>query len=385
MAIRKSPRGSRLLIAENVAGGGAFAFLHDGARVLSRKRVRVKTGLVCGPGFVDLQCNGFAGVDFNRRETEPVVIAGAIRAMWEHGCTEVLPTFITAPPDALDEYLGDMVKALATDREAAASVPGFHLEGPFISPKDGARGAHPVAHVRPVDRRLWRRWQRVAAGRIGLVTLAPEVTGAMEFIRELRREKVLPAIGHTLADAACVRAAADAGAMMSTHLGNGCPRMLPRHENVIFAQLAEERLAASFIADGVHLPAETLRVLWRARGPEKCMLVTDAIAAAGAPPGIYSIGELTVEVGADRVVRQPGQPYLAGSALTMNDAVAGLVNMTGMPLADAWDAASRRPWDLLRKAGAVRGRPRSEIVARWRGGRLEVLAAFRGNRVLWAK
>lgn len=374
-----------MLVAEDVFGGGTFAFLHDGARVISRKRVRARADAVCGPGFVDLQCNGYAGVDFNRRETEPVVIAGAIRAMWENGCTEVLPTFITAAPDAIDEYLSDMAKALASDRDAAASVPGFHLEGPFISPEAGARGANPLAHVRAVDRRLWRRWQRLAGGRIKLVTVAPEVGGALKFIGMLRAENVLPAIGHTLADAACVRAAADAGAMMSTHLGNGCPQMLPRHNNVIIAQLAEERLAASFIPDGVHLPEETLRVLWRARGAEKSVIVTDAIAAAGAPPGIYSIGDLEMDVGEDRVVRRPGAPNLAGSALTMDRAVAGLANMTGMPLADAWRAASLRPWDLLRKAGAVRGRPRSEIVARWSGGRLEVLAAFRGNRVLWAR
>jgi N-acetylglucosamine-6-phosphate deacetylase len=343
--------------------------------------VRKRATAVFGPGFVDMQCNGYAGVDFNRRETEPIVIAEAIRAMWEHGCTEVLPTFITAAPDALDEYLNDVHKALEGDVETARSVPGFHLEGPFISPEDGARGAHPPKHVRPVDAKLWRRWQKAAGGRIRLVTIAPEVRGAIPFIRKLREEKVLPAIGHTLADAACVASATEAGAMMSTHLGNGCPQNMHRHQNPIFAQLGEDRLLASFIADGIHLPPEVLRALWRAKGGG--ILVTDAMAAAGAPPGRYSIGELELEVGADRIVRQPGSPNFAGSALTMNEAVANLVRFAHIPLADAWDAASLVPWALLTKAGVVRGPLTSTVIGNFADGELKMVAALRGGRVLW--
>jgi N-acetylglucosamine-6-phosphate deacetylase len=231
--------------------------------------------------------------------------------------------------------------------------------------------------------KLWRRWQKEAGDRIRLVTVAPEVRGACEFIRLLRTEKVLPALGHTLADAACVSRACDAGAMMSTHLGNGCPQMIHRHRNPIFAQLGEDRLAASFIPDGVHLPPEVLRSLWRAKAVG--VLVTDAMAAAGAPPGRYSIGELEVEVGADRIVRQPGSPNLAGSALTMNDAVANLVRFARVPLAEAWDAASLRPWALLTAARAVRGPLRSTLIAKWSEGKFTPLAALRGERVLWAK
>jgi N-acetylglucosamine-6-phosphate deacetylase len=275
-----------------------------------------------------------------------------------------------------------MIQALASDIEAARSVPGFHLEGPFISRIDGARGAHPAAHVRAVSEKLWKRLQTVAQGRIKLVTVAPEVRGALPFIRQLRSENVLPAIGHTMADAECVAAAAEAGAMMSTHLGNGCPQMIHRHHNPIFAQLGEDRLAASFIADGIHLPPEVLRSLWRAKGAARCVLVTDAMAAAAAPPGRYSIGEIEVQVDEDRVVRQPGTKNLAGSALTMEDAVAGLVRMAGVSLAEAWNAASIRPWELLRQAGAAKRRPESSVIARWNGSELHVVAAFRGTRVL---
>jgi N-acetylglucosamine-6-phosphate deacetylase len=360
-------------------------FTIDGDEAFGRRARRKDTDLVFGPGFFDLQCNGFEGVDFNRRETAPIVIAGAIRSMWEHGCTEVLPTFITAAPDALEEFISDMLQALASDAEVARSVPGFHLEGPFISPVEGARGAHPAAHVRKVSEKLWTRLQNVAQGKIRLVTLAPEVAGALPFIQRLRAEKVLPAIGHTVADAARISAAADAGAMMSTHLGNGCPHTIPRHANPIFAQAGEDRLSASFIADGVHLPPEVLRTLWRAKGSARSVLVSDAMAGASAPPGRYSIGELEVQVGEDRVVRQPGTKNLAGSALTMENAVAGLVRMAGVPLTEAWNAASVRPWELLRSAGAVKRKPESLAVARWDGNDLEVVATFRGTRVLWAK
>lgn len=372
------------LLAAHYQTGELVEFNLDYEDADSRRVRKGDTDLVFGPGFVDLQCNGFEGVDFNRRETEPIIIAGAIRSMWEHGCTEVLPTFITAAPDALEEFIVDMLQALESDPEAERTVPGFHLEGPFISPVDGARGAHPLEHTRKVSTKLWAQLQKIARGKIKLVTLAPEVRGALPFIAQLRSEKVLPAIGHTMADAATIALAAEAGAMMSTHLGNGCPQMVNRHTNPIFAQLGEDRLAASFIADGIHLPPEVLRSLWRAKGTARSVLVTDAMAAASAPPGRYSIGEIEVQVGEDRVVRQPGTKNLAGSALTTEHAVAGLVRMAGVSLAEAWDAASIRPWELLRKAGAVKRRPESVVVARWAKGQLKVVATFRGTRVLWA-
>jgi N-acetylglucosamine-6-phosphate deacetylase len=196
---------------------------------------------------------------------------------------------------------------------------------------------------------------------------------------------VVPALGHTLADAATIAAAAEAGALLSTHLGNGCPELLHRHQNPIFAQLGEDRLSATFIADGLHLPGEVLRALWRAKGATRSLLSSDAMAAAGAPPGRYSIGELELEVGADGIVRQPGKKHFAGSTLTMDHAVANLVRLAGVSLSEAWTAASVGPWELLRRAGAVKKRPETCVVARWSEGKLEVLATFRGTRVLWSK
>ena len=327
------------------------------------------SSLVFGPGFIDLQCNGFAGVDFNHPSTTAQQVATTVSALRRSGCTQFLPTIITHSPDRIEHLLRILVAARALDPAVRRAVPGFHLEGPFISPEDGARGAHPREHVRPVERVLWRRWQRAAEGGIRLVTLAPEARGAIPFIRQLHAEKVTVALGHTLATRSQIAAAANAGAQLATHLGNGCPQQIHRHHNPVFAQLADDRLAASFIADGVHLPPDVLRTFFRAKGAARAILVTDAMAAAGAPAGRYTLGDLVLEVGRDRIVRQPGQPHFAGSGLAMNDAVATLMRDADATLAQAWSAASTNPRRLLGLA------PTREIVIAAPGAaRLEVVA-----------
>ena len=369
------------IVAAHYRTGETWEFSLAGRRVKSRRRVRAKAEALFGPGFVDLQCNGFQGVDFNHPDDTSEVCAEAIRAMWETGVAHVLPTLITASKSWFKENILQLNEALALDPNVRRSVPGYHLEGPFISLADGARGAHPLEDIAPISTKLWRELQRLAEGRFRLVTLAPELRGACAFIAALRKENVLPALGHTLATHAQVVAACDAGALMTTHLGNGCLQTIHRHANPIFAQLGEPRLAASLIADGAHLPPEVLRSFAAALGA-RAVLVTDAMSAAAAPPGRYSIGKLVIEVGTDGVVRQPGAANLAGSALTMDRAVLNFAKLAGVSLADAWDAASLRPWGLLRKAGVVRtSQPGSTVLAT---SELKVLAAMHGSRVLWA-
>lgn len=372
------------LRAQHYRTGAVEEFVFENDRVISRQRVLDASGaeLVFGPGFVDLQCNGYAGIDYNHPDSIPEQIQHSIRAMWRHGCTMVLPTVITAAPERIEHLFRNLVAAMASP-EVRRSIPGFHLEGPFISPVDGARGAHPLQHVCPPDTALLTRFQRAAEGLIRLVTLAPEVSGAVPFVSELRKMNILPAIGHTMADAATVRAATEAGALMSTHLGNGCPNTMHRHLNPIFAQLGQPGLAASVIPDGVHLPAEVLTSIARAKGRDLTMIVTDAMAAAGAPPGSYTIGDLTLEVGSDNVVRKPGTPYLAGSALTMNQGVAYFAAATDCRLVDAWDAASKGPIRLLRAAGAVKRADPGTIIAKVGEGEFAVAATLRGTNVLW--
>jgi N-acetylglucosamine-6-phosphate deacetylase len=236
-----------------------------------------------------------------------------------------------------------------------------------------------------VNIRVWERLQRAAENGIVLHTLAPEVRGAMPFITRLRSENVLPAIGHTMATTAHVEQAVAAGALMSTHLGNGCPQMLNRHVNPVLAQLGCDGLSASLITDGIHLPPEVVRIFLRAKGLAETVVVTDCMAAAGAPPGRYTLADYELEVGPDRVVRQPGCPNFAGSALTMDQAIANFAAMGRVSLADAWDAGSVLPWRLLRKARPqlTKRHENGWVIAKPLSGALQVRASWRGKELLW--
>jgi N-acetylglucosamine-6-phosphate deacetylase len=293
------------------------------------------------PGFVDIQVNGFAGVDFNSRETTVDGVAKATAGLRATGVTRVLPTLITGP---LDRFAA-CARTINSVREHA--IAGIHMEGPYISPSDGPRGAHPRAHVIPASRDDFKRRQDAADGRIALVTLAPEVPGAIDLIEYLAQIDVRVAIGHSEAPPEIVRTAIRAGATMSTHLGNGCAAILPRHPNLIWEQLAADELLASLIVDGHHLPAATVKASIRAKSPERIILTTDAMAAAGCPAGVYRIGDVDVDVGPDRRVSLRGTPYLAGSALTMPEAVANTVRFTGLSLDEVLPMASTLPADYM--------------------------------------
>ena len=190
---------------------------------------------------------------------------------------------------------------------------------------------------------FFERRQEAARGRIVLVTLAPEVEGAIALIEWLVTTGVRVAIGHTAATGDQIAAAVSAGATLSTHLGNGCAADLPRHPNLIWDQLADDRLHASVIVDGHHLPASTVKAMTRAKGPERTILVSDAIAAAGCNPGRYTIGGVECELHGDGRVSLPGTPFLAGSSLTLDRAIENTVRFTGLPVADVSAMASTGP------------------------------------------
>jgi N-acetylglucosamine-6-phosphate deacetylase len=289
------------------------------------------------PGFVDLQVNGFAGVDFNDPATTTEQVAHAVGAMRATGVTRCLPTLITS---SLEVFSRCSRTVLACRDE---SVAGLHMEGPYISPVDGPRGAHPRGDVREASIDDFERRQAAAQGRIRLVTLAPEAPRAISLIEYLVEHGVQVAIGHTAASSAQIADAVAAGATLSTHLGNGCASVLPRHPNVIWDQLADDTLFASFIVDGHHLPASTVRAMVRAKGVARSILVTDAIAAAGSPPGRYRLGSLDVELDSTGRVAAPGASNLAGSALTMDRAVANTVRFTGLSLEEVLPMASTIP------------------------------------------
>jgi N-acetylglucosamine-6-phosphate deacetylase len=288
-------------------------------------------------GFFDLQVNGFAGVDFNDPSTTPDRVRAAVDALRARGVTRFLPTIISSSLPVFARCAALLSKA------GTNAIAGIHMEGPYISPEDGARGAHRREDTAAASIDDFSRRQEAAAGRIRLVTLAPEVPGALKLIEHLRANGIRVAIGHTAATPEQVREAVRAGATLSTHLGNGCAQMLPRHPNFLWEQLAADELVASLIVDGHHLPPATVKSMVRAKTPGRVVLVTDAIAAAGQPPGEYQLGALRVRLDENGRVAVPGQSNLAGSALSMDRAVGNTVRFAGVALEEALAMASTRP------------------------------------------
>jgi N-acetylglucosamine-6-phosphate deacetylase len=303
--------------------------------------------------------------------------------MHSTGVTRFLPTVITGPPDAMLAALRNLARAKET-LEEGASIEGFHIEGPHISPEDGPRGAHPVQWVRPPDLDEFRRWQEAANGHVRLVTLSPEWPGARRYIEHITSKGVVASIGHTKADRRQIQDAVKAGATLSTHLGNGAHATLPRHPNYIWEQLAEDRLAASFIVDGMHLPDSFLRVALRAKGMGRSVLVTDAVAPAMCEPGAYQLGEVEIELRADGRVVMLGGERLAGSSLRMDHAIGNVIRMAGVSLGEAVGMATRNPARVGRIAGRDRGLEvgdRADLVRFVvEDGRLRVVETFVSGR-----
>ena len=212
---------------------------------------------------------------------------------------------------------------------------GFHVEGPWISPHDGPRGAHPRAHVRAPSVEEFQAMQDAAEGQIRLVTLSPEHAEAPAVIEHMAESGVVVSIGHTDASRTQIADAVRAGATMSTHLGNGAHATMPRHGNYIVHQLAEDRLYAGLIVDGIHLPTDFVKVAVRAKGLGKCILVTDAVAPAHCPPGLYNLGEQQVELLPERRVELVSTRRLAGSALSMDRGIENVTSMAGISLGEA--------------------------------------------------
>ncbi len=307
--------------------------------------------LYLSPGFIDLQVNGFAAVDYNHPRTPHEDIARSLRAQFATGVARLYPTVITGAPAEMLECLRNLAAARESLPDGAA-IDGFHVEGPHISPEDGPRGAHPRQWVRPPDLDEFHRWQDAAGGRLRIVTLSPEWPEAIRYIEHITREGVVAAIGHTQAGGEQIAEAVAAGATLSTHLGNGAHQLLRRHPNYIWEQLAEDRLMADFIVDGIHLDGAFLKSAIRAKTVDRSILVTDASAPAGATPGRYYLADQPVDLTEDGRVVLAGTDRLAGSALHMHRGVENLMRLAGLSLADAIRMATINP----ARAGKVPGR-----------------------------
>ncbi|MCI0421370.1 MAG: amidohydrolase family protein [Acidobacteria bacterium] len=324
------------------------------------------------PAFFDVQVNGFAGVDFNSPGLSPEGIWDAIAKLREKGVVFFCPTVITHS----FEHLAGCLRALdhvCGDPAAASCLPAIHLEGPWISREDGPRGAHPLEHAREADWDEFLRLQECAGGRIGMVTLAPEVPGALPMIERLAAAGIVVAIGHTAAEPRTIREAVQAGARMSTHLGNGSHLQIPRHHNYVWEQLAADGLWASFIVDGHHLPPAVVKCMVRAKGVQRSILTSDAISAAGMPPGNYRLGAVDIVVQPNYRAERAGgagSGILAGSALDLLRGVENVIRFAGVTLYEATAMASTNPACLMglsNRLGKVEpGREANVIIFEWK-------------------
>lgn len=326
----------------------------DGPRIAAVTELRTAPDVLVLPGLVDVQVNGYGGHDVNADDLSPGDVADLVRELWRHGTTTLCPTIITAPEDRIVRNLRVIAAAREADPLVRHAIPAVHVEGPYLAPEDGPRGAHDTEHLRDPDLDEFGRWQEAGGGLVKIVTLAPERAGAAGYIAELARRDVIVSIGHTAAAPADIARAVAAGARLSTHLGNGAHAVIRRHPNYIWAQLAEDRLTASFIADGHHLPADTFTAMLRAKGIDRALLVSDSVTLAGCAPGDYTTpvgGRITVC--ADGRVTLPGGELLAGSGSSLIECVAWAVARTEVDLGTAMRLAAANPARLL---GTDRGR-----------------------------
>lgn len=290
------------------------------------------------PGFVDIHCHGGGGAAF--WDIEPDNVARAVAAHRAHGTTTMLASLVSRPVPELASQTAALAE-LVQD----GLIAGIHLEGPFLS---GARcGAHDPAVLRPPSAEAVRTLLDAGRGSVRMVTLAPELTGALDAVRELTGEGVLAAVGHTDATLDQAQAAVDAGATVATHLFNGMRPLHHREPGPIAALLEDERVTLELISDLVHLHPKILRTIARYAGPDRAVLVTDAIAAAGAGDGVYRVGGLEVEVRDGVSTLKGDDGAIAGSTLTMDRAFRHFVQDAGLSVVEAVAATATRPARLL--------------------------------------
>jgi N-acetylglucosamine-6-phosphate deacetylase len=300
------------------------------------------------PGWLDIQINGFGGHDPNANDASPELTASMVRALWPFGVTGIGVTICTESEAHIVQSLTAIARACEADPLIAASVVGIHVEGPHIAREDGPRGAHPLRHVRPPDVAEYRRWQAAAGGRIRIVTLSPEYDEAPGYIEAIVADGVVASIGHTAATSDQIRAAVDAGASWSTHLGNGAHAVIRRHPNYIWDQLAEDRLNAGFIFDGQHLPPAVMKAFVRAKQVERTILVSDALFVAGLPLGVYALPDgQPVELRSTGRLELQDSPYLAGAVAALPVGVANAVRHAGVTWRDACRMVTANPSRLL--------------------------------------
>ncbi len=295
------------------------------------------------PGYFDFQINGFGGIDFQAETVSLAEMEHAVAVMRRHQVAGIFLTLITDEIDSHCRRLDQFEKLCRVNPAIGQMIVGYHIEGPWLSPEPGFRGAHPPGPMHAPSLAEFERLQAAANGRIRLITLAPEWPGSAECITAITKAGVHISLGHTNASESQIDDAIRAGARFATHVGNGTPLQMHRHDNVVQRLLARDELTACLIPDGVHLPPFVLQNFFRAKPSGRVFFTTDAMSGAGAPPGRYRIGRLDIEVGTDGIARNPGGNGFAGSTLTPDEGVRKCMSFLGISAATArelWSTTS---------------------------------------------
>ena len=342
--------------------------IEDGiiVRIREVKRLSDPHPVFIAPGLIDNQVNGFAGVSFcfAGGELTREGIFKATQELWKKGVTTYLPTLTTNTKEVLKHNLA-LLSDSKNDSALLGSIAGFHLEGPYISPIDGYRGAHPLKYVRKPDWNEFMELYEASGKNIKTITIAPELDGAMEFIRKCTAMGIVVAIGHHNATREIIEEAVLNGARISTHLGNGCANTINRHVNPLWPQLANDKLIASIICDGFHLRDEEITVFYKIKGPDKTIITSDVTSFAALPPGEYKNEEgETIELTKEGMLRLPAQNVLYGSASPISRGVARILKITGCSLGEAIRMSSTNPAKLygLSDRGVIETGKRADLI-----------------------
>ncbi len=320
--------------------------------------------LVIAPGLIDNQINGYANIDFSGSELSADGVINAAREIWREGVTTFLPTLITNSHEMLVRNFSILSDALNRDKYLELSVPGFHLEGPYISPDEGYRGCHPVRYIRKPSWIEFTIYQKASGMRIIQVTLAPELEGAPEFIRLCKQNGIITSIGHSNSSAEQISRAVENGVSLSTHLGNGCANFIHRHYNPIWPQQANEKITPSIIADGFHLLPEELKVFFKVKGAGNIILTSDVIYLAGMAPGKYTFLGSEVILTEEGMLKNTEMNCLAGASFPLKRGVENMIRFTECTLAEAIDMASSNVAHIYRLTdrGALSVGKRADLI-----------------------
>ena len=327
-------------ISDLIVDRGVLTTIHPASKI--QADLGGKTAHIIPP-LMDIQVNGLAGIDLQAVIVPPDAVAAATRALAQQGVAYWVPTLITGSHESMLGACHAIATARRLDSSVRNAIPCVHLEGPYLSPEDGARGAHAREHVRKPSLREFDQFQKAAEGAIGYITVAPEWPHVDTFIKGVIARGVVVSLGHHNATPDQIARAVDAGASLCTHLGNGMVSMMHRHHNPLWPQLANDALAASFIADLEHLPPLVLKSLLRVKRPENTVLVSDCVHLAGLKPGHYHLGSQPVELLPSGRICLSGTDLLAGSSLMLLQGVINTVRHTDFTLAQAVASATTIP------------------------------------------